>query len=135
MRLFYIGQDSDLLIHEATFEDSLVAEARSKYHSTSYEAIDVGMQMRAKFTLLTHFSQRYFKLPLITEHFKENVGIAFDNMEVSSLNVLAIIIAGERSWRLRTCVKFNPSRKWGLEFYTSRITNVRYFIYTVPESR
>jgi len=38
--------------------------------------------MNAKFILLTHFSQRYAKVPVITENFSSNVGIAFDNMRV-----------------------------------------------------
>jgi ribonuclease Z len=36
------GQNSDLLIHEATFEDSMLQEAIDKRHSTIGEAIDVG---------------------------------------------------------------------------------------------
>ena len=38
--------------------------------------------MRAKFTLLTHFSQRYSKIPLINGQLQENVGLAFDNMVI-----------------------------------------------------
>ena len=77
-----IGQDCDLLIHEASMEDELVEEARLKFHSTTSEAIQIGAQMNAKFTILTHFSQRYAKIPVINEKFNENVGIAFDNMRV-----------------------------------------------------
>ncbi len=47
------------------------------------QAIDVGNQANAKFILLTHFSQRYAKVPNLNAHFPENVGIAFDNMKVS----------------------------------------------------
>lgn len=50
-------------------------------HSTYSEAISVGKDMNAKFTILTHFSQRYYKIPLIDE-FGDNVGVAFDNMRV-----------------------------------------------------
>ena len=42
--------------------------------------------MNAKFTLLTHFSQRYAKLPIIDETSSSNVGIAFDNMRVNETN-------------------------------------------------
>lgn len=51
-------------------------------HSTFSEAIEMGKQMNAEFTLLTHFSQRYSKIPLIDHNFTEKVGIAFDHMEV-----------------------------------------------------
>jgi ribonuclease Z len=53
------GADCDLLIHEATFDDSMAADALKKKHSTASEARGVAAQMRAKHTVLTHFSQRY----------------------------------------------------------------------------
>lgn len=57
-----IGMYSTLLIHEATFQDDMAGSAISKKHSTTSEAIRVGRQMRARMTLLTHFSQRYAKI-------------------------------------------------------------------------
>jgi len=51
-----------LLIHEATFEDALAAEAKSKRHSTIGEAIEIGIAMNADYTLLTHISQRAGKM-------------------------------------------------------------------------
>jgi len=78
--LIKIGKDSDILIHEATLEDDLKHEAIIKQHSTTSEAILVGKRMGAKYTLLTHFSQRYAKVPVITSNFDSSVGIAFDNM-------------------------------------------------------
>lgn len=77
-----LGRGSDLLIHEATMEDELMREAQSKLHSTTSQAIKAGLQMGAKFTLLTHFSQRYAKLPRLNANFTKDVGIAFDNMQV-----------------------------------------------------
>ena len=50
------------LIHEATFEDALGAEAVSRRHSTVSEAMDVGVRTGAYRVLLTHFSQRYPKV-------------------------------------------------------------------------
>ena len=58
-----IGMDSTVLLHEATFDDSMWADAVAKKHSTISEAIGVGAQMRARRVLLTHFSQRYQKIP------------------------------------------------------------------------
>ena len=78
-----IGQNSDILIHEATMEDDLSDEAIVKQHSTTSQAIDVGILMKAKFTILTHFSQRYSKIPLFNEKFSNQVGIAFDNMRIN----------------------------------------------------
>ncbi|XP_046563093.1 zinc phosphodiesterase ELAC protein 2-like [Haliotis rubra] len=82
-RLVTAGHGCDLLIHEATMEDDLEEEARHKCHSTTSQAIGIGHQMEAKFTLLTHFSQRYAKLPLVSGKFTDNVGFAFDNMRVT----------------------------------------------------
>jgi ribonuclease Z len=84
--LITLGQDSTVLIHEATMEDELIEEAAFKMHSTISQAIEQGAKMNAQFTLLTHFSQRYAKLPRLNEDLNKNIGIAFDNMEVS-LNV------------------------------------------------
>lgn len=53
------GLDCDLLIHEATFDESMYDDAVKKRHSTSAEARRVAAQMRARHTVLTHFSQRY----------------------------------------------------------------------------
>uniref|UniRef100_A0A1B6FUU4 Zinc phosphodiesterase ELAC protein 2 n=1 Tax=Cuerna arida TaxID=1464854 RepID=A0A1B6FUU4_9HEMI len=80
--LIKLGKDSDLLIHEATMEDDLEGEAKLKMHSTTSQAVQVGRQMAARFTLLTHFSQRYAKVPIFSDSFTANVGIAFDNMQV-----------------------------------------------------
>lgn len=48
----------DLLIHEATYEDTEYEMAKAKKHSTRSEAISMGRGL-AKRILLTHFSQRY----------------------------------------------------------------------------
>jgi ribonuclease Z len=58
-----IGTDSDVLIHEATFDDEMAGDALAKKHSTTSEALAVGIEMRAKNIVLTHFSQRYPKIP------------------------------------------------------------------------
>ncbi|KAB0794016.1 hypothetical protein PPYR_13636 [Photinus pyralis] len=80
--LINLGMRCDLLIHEATMEDELEKEAVIKMHSTTSQAIEVGRNMNAKYILLTHFSQRYAKLPRFNENFSDNVGIAFDNMAI-----------------------------------------------------
>lgn len=53
------GYNCDLLIHEATFDDSLQSDACGKKHCTTSEAMAVSSKMMAKHTILTHFSQRY----------------------------------------------------------------------------
>lgn len=93
-RLITAGKNCSLLIHEATMEDDLAEEAVIKRHSTTSEAIKVGEEMNAKYTILTHFSQRYAKVPLFTENFHALVGCAFDNMKVhpNKLYILPLLI-------------------------------------------
>ncbi|XP_053210390.1 ribonuclease Z, mitochondrial-like isoform X2 [Panonychus citri] len=76
------GRDCDLLIHEATFDDELIEEAIFKKHSTFSQAVDMGQEMNAGFTLLTHFSQRYYKAPVLPDSLTGNFGVSFDNMKV-----------------------------------------------------
>lgn len=84
--LIDLGFKSTILIHEATMEDDLVEEAKIKTHSTISQAVEQGRLMQAEHTILTHFSQRYAKLPrlqLNDENSLQNVAIAFDNMQVT----------------------------------------------------
>lgn len=86
------GQDCDLIIHEATMNDDLADLAKQKGHSTISQAINVGKKIGAKYTLLTHFSQRYAKIAPISlikdddtlsSYIQDRVAIAFDFMRVS----------------------------------------------------
>ncbi|CAF3759123.1 unnamed protein product [Rotaria socialis] len=61
------GQNVDVLIHEATFETGLEVYASQMRHCTMAQAIDVGRRMNAKYTILWHFSQRYAKIPFLSE--------------------------------------------------------------------
>lgn len=63
-------------------EDELTHEAITKMHSTTSQAIEIGNKMNAKYIMLTHFSQRYAKLPRLNDSFTSYVGISFDNMQV-----------------------------------------------------
>ncbi|KAF2323449.1 hypothetical protein GH714_035500 [Hevea brasiliensis] len=72
-----------VLIHEATFEDDLVEEAVARNHSTTKEAIEVGNSAAAYRIILTHFSQRYPKIPVFDETHLHKTCIAFDMMSVN----------------------------------------------------
>ena len=90
-----------LMIHEATMDDELREDADLKRHSTISDAIKVARNCQARFTVLTHFSQRYAKIPLVSgqndedlnDYIRNNVGIAFDFMKISlkSLSNIGII--------------------------------------------
>lgn len=77
-----IGQNADLLIHEATFTDELEDVANRYHHSTLSMAIKQAQNMHAKHTILTHFSSRFSILPDLNVKLDDNMGIAFDYMEV-----------------------------------------------------
>lgn len=57
------GRGATLLVHEATFGSCLAGQARRKRHSTVGEAVAAAAAMGAYRTILTHFSQRYAKVP------------------------------------------------------------------------
>ncbi|CAN8321520.1 unnamed protein product [Cochlearia groenlandica] len=77
------SKDATILIHEATFEDALLEEALAKNHSTTKEAIDMGSSANVYRIVLTHFSQRYPKIPVIDESHTHNTCIAFDLMSIN----------------------------------------------------
>jgi ribonuclease Z len=83
-RFAAIGRGATLLIHEATFDDELQGDAYAKKHSTTSEALGIGKKMGARRILLTHFSQRYQKIPVMDSHGgKDQVAIvAFDYMKI-----------------------------------------------------
>lgn len=76
-RLISVGKNCDLLIHEATFDDLLVEHAMRKRHSTISEALSVARKMNARHLVLTHFSQRYPKIPNVANQ-QVTFVLAFD---------------------------------------------------------
>lgn len=80
--LINFGQNCDLLIHEATFDDNLIIQAQNKRHSTISEAREVGIKMNSKLTILTHFSQRYPQIhPSQIE--SDTIKLAYDFLRIS----------------------------------------------------
>ena len=51
----------DVLINECTFSGDRQEQAIAKSHCTMEEAISVACVLKARYTALTHFSQRYPK--------------------------------------------------------------------------
>lgn len=79
----------DLLVHEATFEASMAADAKAKNHSTIGEALSVAARAKPFVTLLTHFSQRYPRVPDFegvaegdAKALENKLAIAFDQMKI-----------------------------------------------------
>ena len=61
------ARPASLLIHEATFDDTPEGRAHAveKRHATAGEALGVGRRSGAGFVLLTHFSARHPKVPVV----------------------------------------------------------------------
>ena len=83
------------MVHEATFADTLEKDAEAKKHSTTAEAIQVSRAMNARVLLLTHFSQRYPKLPALgSDPASHPTGFAFDYMRLrfDQLPLLPVLV-------------------------------------------
>lgn len=83
LELVEASRGATVLIHEATFEDGMAEEAIARNHSTTKEAIEVGESADAYRIILTHFSQRYPKIPVFDETHMHNTSIGFDMMSVN----------------------------------------------------
>ncbi|KAI8587866.1 beta-lactamase-like protein [Geranomyces variabilis] len=91
--LIEAGKGATILIHEGTLCDSMKDEADRKRHCTIGQAIQVAEKMQARNLLLTHFSQRYPKMPPLPAALTDldsarssssalQVGIAYDLMRI-----------------------------------------------------
>jgi ribonuclease Z len=77
--------NADLVIHESTFDDSLVEKAELDGHSTPSQAAEETKAAGAKQLFLTHISARYPDATLLLEQAKKvfaNTTIAEDFMEL-----------------------------------------------------
>lgn len=61
----------------------MLEEAIAKNHSTTNEAIQAGEAAGVYRIILTHFSQRYPKIPVFNETHMHNTCIGFDMMSIN----------------------------------------------------
>ncbi|GJQ10563.1 hypothetical protein GpartN1_g2848.t1 [Galdieria partita] len=92
--LIRAGQGANLVIHEATFESNMEQIALEKGHCTYRQALDVCKAMNPEWIILTHFSQRYAKFPVIDNLSDTNEFVAFDLLRVpfSKLSLLPSLL-------------------------------------------
>ncbi|KAH0834911.1 beta-lactamase-like protein [Lanmaoa asiatica] len=102
-KLVQAGENATLLIHESTMADDQAETAAAKMHSTVGQAIEIGRRhgslsavkaplltpvyrMKARNTLLTHFSARYPNIPpsVVTEQHPGDptLALAFDHADI-----------------------------------------------------
>ncbi|EPS72469.1 hypothetical protein M569_02288, partial [Genlisea aurea] len=86
-KLVKAAHGATVLIHEATFEDGMMKEAITRNHSTTKEAVEVGDSAGAYRVILTHFSQRYPKIPVFDEAHMHRTCVGFDMMSVNLADV------------------------------------------------
>lgn len=80
-----IIKGADVLIHEATFDESRKKEAEERMHSTAMDAAIVANKAGVKKLILTHISPRYSDPSILLQQAKEifeNTQIAEDGMIV-----------------------------------------------------
>ena len=83
--LVELAQGSDLLIHEATFNEELAERAQEDGHSTAREAAQLAKKAGVKDLVLTHLSSRYYDSTKLLEEAAEvfnEVTVAEDFMEI-----------------------------------------------------
>ncbi|KAL9583999.1 MAG: hypothetical protein Q9212_002382 [Teloschistes hypoglaucus] len=90
-RFVQIGKGSTVLVHEATFDDAMQADADAKKHSTMSEAIGVALAMGAKSLLLTHFSQRYQKIPELATLSRDRVKFIEPRASVNGVREMDVL--------------------------------------------
>ena len=61
----------DWLYHEATYDNSLAAKARQRYHSTAGDAARVAAEAGVRNLVIGHFSKRYTSENLLLEQARE----------------------------------------------------------------
>lgn len=95
-KLAEAGKGATLAIHEATLEDEMSEEAKEKLHCTVGEALKVCSEdMGAWRTILTHFSQRYPRIPCLKDEtvklmYKSRAAIAVDFMCVDFTDLVQL---------------------------------------------
>lgn len=80
-----LAEDADILIHEATFDDSLADRAAEDGHCTASQAAELAEAARVGLLLLTHISSRYPDPDVLLEQARivfPNTRVAEDLMEV-----------------------------------------------------
>jgi ribonuclease Z len=86
-----IGKNCDVLIHECTFDNSLLNDAITKLHSTIAEALEISKKTNSKWTVLNHFSLRYGRFAYFDDINQNNTAYSFDFMYLTPQNLESLM--------------------------------------------
>ncbi len=78
---------TDLMYHEATFDNSMEKMAAEKYHATAQQAATLAKKAQVKKLLLGHFSARHTNLNILLDEAKA----VFDQTEISEEGIRYLI--------------------------------------------
>lgn len=84
-KLIEFAKDSDVLIHDATFDSSMEDKAIEYGHSTAKQAAEIAKKANVEKLFLTHISPRYKDAKLLEEEARQifpNSWVAHDFMEI-----------------------------------------------------
>ncbi|CAG2212396.1 rnz [Mytilus edulis] len=76
--LLKVGQNADILVHEATLQNSCKDTAIQNGHSTPDMAADIAQRLDVEKLVLTHYSQRYKPINCTDTENQETVQILYD---------------------------------------------------------
>jgi ribonuclease Z len=62
-----LARDADVLIHEATYDESMATEAQERFHSTAAGAARIAREANVRQLLITHFSTRYREVEALVD--------------------------------------------------------------------
>lgn len=85
-QMIEFAKNSDILIHESTYQDADKEHAIANCHSTTKEAANIAKEANVKELILTHISTRYSDDEIMKKEAKEvfeNTIIAYDYLTVS----------------------------------------------------
>ncbi|HEY9187253.1 MAG TPA: ribonuclease Z [Ignavibacteria bacterium] len=80
-----LAKDTDLLIHEATFEESLIDKAKEMNHSTTIDAAQTALLSNSQKLIITHISARNEDLDKLVNECKKifiNSHYAYDSLRI-----------------------------------------------------
>ncbi|XP_061176244.1 zinc phosphodiesterase ELAC protein 1-like [Saccostrea echinata] len=105
--IYTVGMDADVIIHEATLQNSLKDMALEKGHSTPEMAAEVAKDLNARLLVLTHFSQRYMP---VSDEYEEEESVSILLKEAEEIMGAERVIAAEDFLSITVPIRQSPTK-------------------------